>query len=103
MYLSGYPLEIGQSARPLVAKAPRSGVAFAVNKQSTGVSNVMEMPLSLRPARWLSVQVKFEIDILLIYVHSRRFKKNQQIVDLVFYYPEFHTRDDLAIIRQNKR
>ena len=35
--------------------------------------------------------------------YSRRFKKNQQIVDIVFYYPEFHTRDDLALIRQNKR
>ena len=31
------------------------------------------------------------------YIYSRRrFKKNQQIFDLVFYYPEFHTRDDLA-------
>ena len=35
--------------------------------------------------------------------YSRRFKKNQQIVDLMFYYPEFHTRDGLALIRQNKR
>ena len=34
---------------------------------------------------------------------SRRFQKNQQIVDLVFYYPEFDTSVDLALNRQNKR
>ena len=61
MSLSGYPLETGQSARPPVAKVPRSGHVRAVTNLSTEVSNVMEMPLSLRTARWLSVQVKFEI------------------------------------------
>ena len=63
MSLSGYPLETGPSARPPVAKVPRSGPVRAVTNLSTEVSNVMEMPLSLRTARWLSVQVKFEIDI----------------------------------------
>ena len=58
MSLSGYPLETGQSARRPVAKVPRSGHVRAVTNLSTEVSNVMEMPLSLRPARWLSVQVK---------------------------------------------
>ena len=62
MSLSGYPLETGQSARQPVAKVPRSGPVRAVTNLSTEVSNVMEkMPLSLRTARWLSVQVKFEI------------------------------------------
>ena len=36
-------------------------------------------------------------------VSSRRIQKNQQIVDLVFYYPEFHTSLDIALSRQNKR
>ena len=58
MSLSGYPLETGQSARPLVAKAPRSGGVFAVNKHSTGMSSVREAPLSLTIARWLRVQVE---------------------------------------------
>ena len=34
---------------------------------------------------------------------SQRFQKNQQIADLVFYYPEFHTSVDLTLITQNKR
>ena len=63
MSLSGYPLETGQSARQPVAKVPRSGHVRAVTNLSTEDSNAMEMPLSLRTARWLSVQVKFEIDI----------------------------------------
>ena len=64
MSLSGLPGATGQSARPPVAKVPRSGPVRAVTNLSTEVSNVMEkMPLSLRTARWLSVQVKFEIDI----------------------------------------
>ena len=58
MSLSGYPLEIGQSARPPVAKDPRSGDAFAVNKQSTEMTSVTETPLSLTTARWLRVQVE---------------------------------------------
>ena len=37
------------------------------------------------------------------YIYSRRFQKNQQIVDVMFYYPEFHTSVGLALIRQNKR
>ena len=56
---SGYPLEIGQSALPPVAKAPRLGAAFAVTKPSTEVSNVRETPLNLRTARWLTAQVTF--------------------------------------------
>ena len=63
MSLSGLPGATGQTARPHVAKVPRSGHVRAVTNLSTEVSNVREMPLSLRPARWLSVQVKFEIDI----------------------------------------
>ena len=69
MSLSGYPLETGQSARPPVAKVPRSGHVRAVTNLSTEVSDVREMPLSLRTARWLSVQVKFEIDILYLYIY----------------------------------
>ena len=65
MSLSGYPLETGQSARQPVAKVPRSGHVCAVTNLSTEVSNARELPSSLRPARWLSVQVKFEIDIRL--------------------------------------
>ena len=61
MSLSGLPGATGQSARSPVAKVPRSGHVRAVTNLSTEVSNVMEMPLSLRTARWLSVQVKFEI------------------------------------------
>ena len=63
MSLSGYPLETGQSARQPVAKVPRSGHVPAVTNLLTENSNVMEMPLSLRTARWLSVQVRFEIDL----------------------------------------
>ena len=58
MSLSGLPGATGQSARRPVAKVPRSGHVRAVTNLSTEDSNVMEMPLSLRPARWLSVQVK---------------------------------------------
>ena len=61
--LSGYPLETGQSARPPVAKVPRSGPVRAVTNLSTEVNNVREMPLSSKTVRWPSVQVNFEIDI----------------------------------------
>ena len=61
MSLSGLPGATGQTARPPVAKVPRSGHVRAVTNLSTEVSNVMEMLLSSRPARWLSAQVKFEI------------------------------------------
>ena len=43
------------------------------------------------------------IDKIHVYICSRGFQKNQQIVDLVFYYPEFHISVDHALIRQNKR
>ena len=65
MSLSGLPGATGQTARSPVAKVPRSGHVRAVTNLSTEVSDVREMPLSLRTARWLSVQVKFEIDIRL--------------------------------------
>ena len=59
MSLSGYLLETGQSARPPVAKVPRSGHVRAVINLSTEVSNVRETPLNLRTARWLTAQVIF--------------------------------------------
>ena len=63
MSLSGLPGATGQSARSPVAKVPRSGHVRAVTNLSTEVSNARESPSSSRTVRWLSVQVKFEIDI----------------------------------------
>ena len=64
MSLSGLPGATGQTVRHPVAKVPRSGHVRAVTNLSTEVSNVWETPLSSRTVRWLSVQVKFEIDMM---------------------------------------